>query len=377
MIIIKNIFKLKIDSERIYGLDILRSIAILFVVIAHGSLLLPKKIREMHHFLNFDGVSIFFVLSGFLIGGILIKIIDEKGIDRKILINFWIKRWFRTLPNYYLILIILLMLNFLFTENFSVIIYNKYFIFCQNLFTNQPLVFFPEAWSLCVEEWFYLITPILIFILILIFGKAQRSVIIAAVIIIFSVTFFRYYRFENTQINSFSDLDSLFHMQVFTRLDSLMYGVIGAYIHFYHFDIWIKHKGRLVVMGICLFLMSKYLYTIVQINWFYSAVFSYSVCSVATLMLLPYLSQLKSGKGILYKIITYISLVSYSIYLLNYSIIQVWIINKIDWHWIYDNDHFIIIGKYGFYWFLVVSLSILLYKYFEIPMTNLRRKFEL
>ena len=58
--------------------------------------------------ISIDGVSIFFVLSGFLIGGILIKVLETEPATFKTLFNFWIRRWFRTLPNYLFILLILI-----------------------------------------------------------------------------------------------------------------------------------------------------------------------------------------------------------------------------------------------------------------------------
>jgi len=61
-------------NNRIFGLDLLRACAIMFVVIGHGNYLLSNKYTDIIDiFFGYGGVSIFFVLSGFLIGGILIK----------------------------------------------------------------------------------------------------------------------------------------------------------------------------------------------------------------------------------------------------------------------------------------------------------------
>ena len=83
---IKNLFKITINPNRIYGLDILRAFAILFVVVGHGKHLLPDKYSKIHSYIVFDGVSIFFVLSGFLIGGILLKILREQELNRTVLL---------------------------------------------------------------------------------------------------------------------------------------------------------------------------------------------------------------------------------------------------------------------------------------------------
>ncbi|MHC5768257.1 MAG: acyltransferase family protein, partial [Nostoc sp.] len=76
-------------KNRIYGLDILRAMAILFVVYGHGYNLVRGYVnKKLYNSITFDGVSIFFVLSGFLIGGILLKIVNKTSFERKELVNF-------------------------------------------------------------------------------------------------------------------------------------------------------------------------------------------------------------------------------------------------------------------------------------------------
>jgi peptidoglycan/LPS O-acetylase OafA/YrhL len=373
----KNIFKLEIDPNRIYGLDILRALAILFVVIGHSSYLLPQKWSKVIEFFVFDGVQIFFVLSGFLIGGILIKIVEKNGASKSILLNFWIRRWFRTLPNYFLILLLLCFLHFFFTEGFTFRSVGRYFFFSQNLYQEQPSWFFPEAWSLSVEEWFYISAPIVVFLLALKIAP-KKAILFTSVIFIVVITLIRYYRHVNIEINSLDEWDSLYRKQVITRLDSLMFGVLGAYFNFYYQKKWLINKLPLLLCGIILFLLSKFVIPgFTTIDGIYNTTFSFTLISLATLLLIPYLCDLKSGKGFVYQAITYVSLTSYSMYLLNLSVIQYWIINKIPWEQLMTNSYLILFTKYGLYWVLVISFSILLYKYFEISMTALRDKVSL
>ncbi|KFB01077.1 hypothetical protein IA57_04350 [Mangrovimonas yunxiaonensis] len=371
----KNILKIDLNPNRIFGLDVLRALAILFVVAGHGTYLMPKTISKYVKFFIFDGVSIFFVLSGFLIGGILIKILKENIIDSKLVINFWIRRWFRTLPNFFLILITLILLNIIFNDNFSIYSKKLYFIFSQNLFSKPPH-FFPEAWSLSVEEWFYLLIPIIIYILIKIFKiSIDNSVLFTAFGIIISITLFRYFRFDTLTIDDISTWDRTLRKQVFTRLDSLMYGVIGAYIFFHFKNFWYKYRILFLILGITLFVSMKLNLLSTTRFGLYHCVFSFSITSLATLFLIPYLSCLKKGKGFLFKTITYISLVSYSMYLINLTIVQKWILGNIDWTLIQDfNGYAFLIIRYFLYWILTVTISILIYKYFEIPTMNLRDK---
>jgi peptidoglycan/LPS O-acetylase OafA/YrhL len=368
-----RLFKIDIDSKRVFGLDILRTLAILFVVIEHGENLLPYELKLISHFLVFDGVSIFFVLSGFLIGGILIRSITINGFNKDTLLHFWIRRWFRTLPNYFLILSILFFLNLFFTYNFTFRGVKRYFIFMQNLYEGHSW-FFPESWSISVEEWFYLVTPVLLIFFTFIFKITyKKSVLFTAVILIFVVTIFRYLRHKSNPIDDIYYWDWTYRKQVVTRLDSLMFGVIGAYVSTFYNGLWLKYKKSLFLLGIILLFLSKFIIPeFVQIASVYYAVFSFSLISISVLLLMPYLSDLKKGEGVLYQLITRISLISYSMYLLNLSIIQFWIINKIPWNNFVADVYLIFVLKYGLYWILLFLISIILYKYFEMPMMKIR-----
>lgn len=372
----KNLFKIDINENRIFGLDILRTLAISFVVIEHGYLLLPDKMKPTN-ILAFDGVTFFFVLSGFLIGGILIKSVIEKGISLDVIKNFWIRRWFRTLPNYFLILIILCIFHFLSNKDFTLSSVSRYFYFSQNIFTEHP-GFFLVAWSLSIEEWFYLLLPILLLIFTLILKKSPPKIILfTCLFVIIETLLFRYYRYLTVSLDTFNDWDLIFGKQVVTRIDSLMFGVLGAYINYFHHKIWIKFKNQLLVLGIILFIISKFLTpTFTHFTDIFSCVFSFDLKSLSILFLLPFLSSFKMVKNrYLYKSITYISLISYSIYLIHLSIIcRFLMIPSLPWYFISSNEFVIAILKYSIYLILVILLSILLYKYYEVPMMSLRDK---
>lgn len=368
-----KILSIDINLDRVFGLDILRCLAILFVVIGHGNYLLPTKISNIINYFIFDGVSIFFVLSGFLIGGILIKEIENKDISFKLILNFWKRRWFRTLPNYFLILIILYILSTLFDNDFDGIrSIARYFIFSQNLFRPHP-GFFSEAWSLSIEEWFYLLTPLIIlFTSVTLKSSKKHTLIITASLVIIAVTVFRFHRFLNVTINDMGDWDLIFRKQVFTRLDSLMYGVIGAYFAYYYKSNWLQYKKTLFLIGFVILVFPKFI-SFNNFGTIYFCVFSFSMNAIGTLFLIPYLSEFKKIKNaLIHKIVTYISLISYSMYLINLSIVKKWILNNVQIEDI--SSYLLIIIKYFLYWFLTIILSILIYKYFEIPTTKLREK---
>lgn len=363
------------DRNRVYGLDILRAIAIFFVVFLHGTILLPSWLGPILFMFLFDGVSIFFVLSGFLIGKIIITTLETKQPVLKTLTDFWVKRWFRTLPNYFLVLLLLCSLSAYFHKEFNLWEVRKYFFFLQNFSAPQPR-FFGEAWSLSVEEWSYIIAPSIIFALVHFKWLTRKNaVLITAVLIIVVTIGVRYFKYVNMGAAVYlPDRDAQFRNPVIMRLDSIMYGLIGAYLSYYYQSIWIRYKNWCLAIGIILLLgiRTLELFGIYEISPFYASVFAFPAFELAVLFFLPFLSQVKKGNGFVYRMITYISISSYSIYLLHLSIIQRWILDRLPHAGLSGVQ--LTVVKYILYWALTFVLAIVAYKYFEKPMMDLRTR---
>ncbi len=141
--------------SRIIGLDALRAYAILLVLILH-TIQLPQTgggvLRDFFS-MGWIGVDLFFVLSGFLIGSQLHALTSWNFSEVK---KFWIRRWTRTLPLYYLVLLVYLVVKpSLFQAPFQGETW-KFFLFWQNY---SPIRDFAQSWSLCIEEQFYFFIP--------------------------------------------------------------------------------------------------------------------------------------------------------------------------------------------------------------------------
>ncbi|UOE46493.1 acyltransferase [Mucilaginibacter sp. SMC90] len=378
---IANLFRVKNNTERIYGLDILRAVAILFVLNVHSALFFNKNslaYRLLTSF-NLDGVTLFFVLSGFLIGGLLIRQFNMPNITFYTLLSFWLRRWFRTLPAYFLVLLILLILGFCTKQLLPETSVKGYFFFLANFNKPMPNYLFPESWSLAVEEWFYILVPAAVFISITVFKINVRYVVfILAFTLILGITAFRYYRFTCWPAHLLNGevIDLFFRKQVSTRLDCIMYGVLGSYIAYYHTNAWKRYPNTLFIIGVCLLYLHYVQYIFGYFGLLYSCVFAYSVPPLGVLCLLPRLTLIKTGKGMLYKSITLISIISYSLYLLNYSLVREYLIEDLL------NPHLstlltvraLKITDYTIFWIFTVAGGILFYKYFEQPMTLLRER---
>lgn len=107
---------------------------------------------------------------------------------------------------------------------------------------------------------------------------------------------------------------------------------------------------------------------------FYNSIVSIPLKSIGTAFLLPYLSTLKTGRGFIFKLLSYISLISYSMYLVNRSLVREWILKSINISEYISNPYLAIIFNYFLFFIFTILISMLLYKYFESPIMKLRDK---
>ena len=186
-------------KRRVPELDGLRGIAILLVLVFHyisqGGTNTPGSVAtflQRFVIMGWTGVDLFFVLSGFLIGGILIDARESPNYFKA----FYIRRFFRIIPIYYLW--ILLYLGVIGAAGGQVVRFSNsgnrppinfgvfgHFLFLQNIigydFAGIAGAWFGHLWSLAVEEQFYLVAPLLVrFISSPVLKRILITVIVAA-----------------------------------------------------------------------------------------------------------------------------------------------------------------------------------------------------
>ncbi len=143
-------------------LDTLRAFAVLLVIIAHW--LPAENILNRYSNNGISGVTLFFVLSGFLITGILLKSkqqIEEGASVKQALKTFYIRRSLRIFPLYYLVIII----AWLFNESNIRDNFLWHFFYASNFYfwkANDWQGHLSHLWSLSVEEQFYIFWPALV-----------------------------------------------------------------------------------------------------------------------------------------------------------------------------------------------------------------------
>lgn len=361
---LKSLFSLPASGHRTVGLDILRTIAILLVMISHSKIYLPQSIQKILSFFLIDGVAVFFVLSGFLIGRIMIKVFTEDISFEKIF-NFWARRWLRTLPNYYFILLILIGLEGIINNKDITSYIFKYSFFLQNLY--YPIEnFFPESWSLAVEEWFYLVCPLLFFLIYSVLIKKSRKKIffISIILIILFANIVRIYYYFDLDTKNYFIYDRYFVRQVITRIDAIIYGVLAAWLSVYYPAVFSKNKTRNFILGcISIFLIHNFESQYQPFQY----LLSFSLSSIAIMFTLPFLNNIKKIKfKILEYIIIHISLISYSMYLINLSLVIFWILPLCR----IQTD----IINFFLFWGITIVISTILYKRLELPFLTFRDK---
>jgi peptidoglycan/LPS O-acetylase OafA/YrhL len=370
----KNLFRIDLNlDKRIFGLDVMRMVAIMLVILLNGDPLVRRNFTWFPRFWHIDGVDIFFVLSGFLIGTILIKTFEKEGFGKSTLFHFWKFRWYRTLPNYYLILLVMIAFVYVSRDDMRGFSW-KYFFFLQNFASATP-DFFSVAWSLTVEEWFYISFPLTSIGIARLFPRMKVKQVVLATILLFLILplaarfFFAYLASPDGRYDMMFErvnFEKYFRSRMILRLDSISFGVLGAYIAYYYENFWKQNTWKVFAIGSVLYLFFR----LYDFGPLFQSTFRFTICSFAILMFLPLASTVKSGPVRWATPITYVSMISYSMYLIHRTLIM-------DGFRIYGGRPFTdakAIIYYVSYFILVFGISALLYKYFELPMMKLREK---
>ena len=228
--------------NRLPGLDLLRAIAIVWVMIFHSFL-----IDGWGHFGGIEkhgwmGVDLFFVLSGFLIGSQVLKPLAEgKGLS---FADFYLRRAFRILPVYLLVVAVYFIWPSI-REASGIQPLWQFLTFTVNLFIDvQHNLAFSHVWSLCVEEHFYLLFPLMAWWLARRPSFAKfMAVCVAVVAFGMLVRGFVWLHFmapaKGVDQNSYGKyfLEDIYY-PTWSRLDGLLAGVVLAVVKTYRPVLW-------------------------------------------------------------------------------------------------------------------------------------------
>jgi peptidoglycan/LPS O-acetylase OafA/YrhL len=222
------------DRQRQPGLDLLRALAIVIVVVYHAGIMgfpLPGRVHRW----GWIGVDLFFVLSGYLIGG---QLLSELGRNHRLnLPRFYARRALRILPAYLAILTIYFLLpSWREYPDMAQPLW-KFLFSLQNIALHGGTAF-SHAWSLAVEDQFYLALP---FLLLLLFWRSRAAIVLSCFIVVGGILLRAYLASQNPSVDggvSFRAFQAWIYYPTWTRLDPLVLGVVVAAVEKFRPRLW-------------------------------------------------------------------------------------------------------------------------------------------
>jgi peptidoglycan/LPS O-acetylase OafA/YrhL len=307
-----------VESRRLGGLDLLRSVAVVLVVLCHYSM--ERRFPLPFNIFGWVGVDLFFVLSGYLIGGQLFNLhLKHSSIPFK---TFYLRRCLRTLPNYFVVLALFVIipgLSPLTSFKERLVPLWEYVTFTQNLFLHMP--FFHLSWSLCVEEHFYLVLPLLISLCVKLrirwIASAFLLVILSQILLRAGIIIYGLRVLHLVDQRDIIAYLTRIYYPTYCRLDGLTIGVALAAMRCYRPALWSRlmaQGNRLLFaggVGLCLaaLLISSKSYLLSGTVIFTLLGVSFGLMTASALSPGCILSRVRS------RVVTLIAELAYSIYL--------------------------------------------------------------
>jgi peptidoglycan/LPS O-acetylase OafA/YrhL len=244
--------------ERQPGLDLLRALAIIVVVIYHAALFgfkLPGRIDRF----GWIGVDLFFVLSGYLIGG---QLLAPLARGNKINLGLFLaRRALRIMPAYFVVLAVYFLLpSWREYPDMSQPLW-KFLLSIQNIALHGGTAF-SHAWSLAVEDQFYLALP---FLLLFLCGRPRTAFIVPCLLVVGGIGLRAFLAAQNPSVNggvSFRSFQAWIYYPTWTRLDPLVFGVALAAIEKFRPQWWHRLMNSAVWLwlpGLALIVYALYL----------------------------------------------------------------------------------------------------------------------
>ena len=330
------------DTKHFYSLDLFRGFCGYGVAFCHLHAFIYKNVQMEYLSLLF--VEFFFVLSGFVLYPQLIKILDSK----ENLFIFYKRRWIRTLPLY---VIILLVVSALTSELFSKDFF-KYLFFVQKIYPNfLNNDYYPVAWSLSIEELFYLFFPILI----LIFKK--ENIIRNSIIIFIGILILKYFFSHNLDSN-------FFRTGTLLRFDAILLGFLLRHFYFQLSNLKFSFMTAFIIIFSLFYLGQNYIISLQEDHEIkFIFILLLQMLSVLSLLLFTFIEPLIIKNNFIKNFSSLVSKQTYSIYLIH--IIFIYLLEKTTFSLLFTSLIYMI---------SLFIFSFLIFNHIEKPLLVLRPK---
>lgn len=328
--------------RRNFGLDVLRCAAIAVVLANHafqgffvalGGVPWEGR-RRAASLVGFLSIEWLFVLSGFLIGTMMVRTFDRAGSPWRGTWQFWLRRWFRTVPNYYLFLVVnALIFTWGLHGPLEVGPFRwRYVLFAQNLaWPERVPFFFNEAWSLALDEWFYFVLPLLVAAGFLVAKLPRRDAFVAATAALIVVP--TVLRLLVPMPPEPLEWDHSIRRVTILHLDATGWGVLGAITSRWMPGFWSRRTGAKAALGLAAMLLG--LFSVQQMfgvlpaalpgGWLtawprFPVAFAITLTGAGTFLMLPWLARLPAPHSRARGVVEAFSNYTYSIYLAHFPL---------------------------------------------------------
>ena len=305
------------DGRR-FGLDVARALAIILVVLAHSRDALNPLIEAVgfsapafRWSFGMAGIELFFCLSGFLIGRLLLDI-QRRNPSGAAIGTFLVRRWMRTLPLYYLALLVY----------WAVPAFDpapreqlwSYVLLVQNLATPVPNLWFAVSWSLTIEEWSYTALPILAFwvcrrtahplgygaALLCVIGIVGRGIVVIL-----------------HDPSSLGIWDEWVRKLLVARLDAIAYGALVAVLA----ERWSRatESGAALIAAVLIGWSLWFGYQMESLAGTTGRHFFIPLTAIGFSLLLPWLSRLPAPRSMIAAPVVFVAKISYALYLVHWA----------------------------------------------------------
>lgn len=301
-----------------FGLDVMRAIAVVLVVVHHSVPLLFASVATNRMQVVWLmvcgplGVDLFFALSGYLIGGIVIRVLPDLY-DLTVVKQFWMRRWLRTLPAAYVSAVVLWVVAA--PKHIPDYVLSIFFMSTINpQYISSEMPFW---WSLGVEELFYLLLPVLVYQL----AKRTSPMRALGIALGVFVGLSTLNRGLAMAILPTDDWDAI-QYTMYTRLDSMVWGVLIAWMRSQRPQWYAELRTYGLGSGIMLITLGVMCYVDVW-RWPYAdVVIMHTLLTVGAALMIPALEQLTTlGWHVFDRCVSWIARVSYSIYLYHFMMV--------------------------------------------------------
>lgn len=377
-------------TKRNTTLDVIRGIAVLLIIVHH--IVMPEKfqinnllewifrnvVMKVIGFFTLGGwvgVDLFFVLSGFLVSGLLFSEYNKIGkINMK---RFLLRRGFKIYPAFIFFILFTFLVERL-VSNYTAVAYHPTLDYVKDLFFlhNYLEGRWDQTWSLDIEEFFYLFLPVFFYILIkkqkvewVIFRNVYLFLLIFG-IVVRAITVFHHpaYNFSPQ------------YGQTHIRLDSLFLGVLISYLFNYHpqaFKPIVNNKTLCFSLASLLIISNFFFIRGEKHMWIPILMLAINPIAFGVLIILA----LNLKHGLKNNFMEFIGKNSYSIYLWHYVLVDYF---KKFVHYINTTAHsfsdtvfgysymFVYLAYVVFYLVFSVLIGVAFGKLIEVPFVKLR-----